>query len=113
MKTPAVDLMLRTLRLPSMLASYRRLAEQAAKEHWGYEQYLQALAEEESEEQAAKEHWGYEQYLQALAEEESEARKAPHRTSSQALESAGRQKPGHSEKGKASPSGQNAPSRTA
>ena len=54
MKTPAVDLMLRTLRLPSMLASYRRLAEQAAKEHWGYEQYLQALAEEESEARAKR-----------------------------------------------------------
>ena len=49
MKTPAVEIMLRSLRLPSMLGAYRRLAEQAAAEHWGYEQYLQALAEEESE----------------------------------------------------------------
>lgn len=49
MKTPAVEIMLRSLRLPTMLGSYRRLAEQAAAEHWGYEQYLLALAEEESE----------------------------------------------------------------
>ncbi len=49
MKTPALDIMLRSLRLPSILAAYRGFAEQAAREDWGYEQYLQALAEEESE----------------------------------------------------------------
>ena len=48
-QTPSVDVMLRSLRLPSMLAAYRRLADQAAQEHWSYEQYLQTLAEEESE----------------------------------------------------------------
>ncbi len=49
MKTPALDIMLRSLRLPSMLAAYRGLAEHAVREDWGYEQYLQALAETETE----------------------------------------------------------------
>jgi DNA replication protein DnaC len=49
MKAPALDILLRDLRLPAVLSSYRPLAERAATENWGYEQYLQALAEEESE----------------------------------------------------------------
>ena len=49
MKTPALDILLRSLRLPAVLSAYRQLAERAAAENWGYEQYLQALIEEETE----------------------------------------------------------------
>lgn len=49
MNTPALDILLRSLRLPTFLAAYRELAAKAAAESWGYEQYLQALAEEETE----------------------------------------------------------------
>lgn len=49
MNTPSVDIMLRSLRLPAMLSVYRELAGRAAAEHWGYEQYLHALLEEETE----------------------------------------------------------------
>jgi len=49
MSKPAMDIMLKNLRLPAMLATYRQLAGRAAAEHWGYEQYLQLLAEEEIE----------------------------------------------------------------
>ena len=49
MKTPALDILLRSLRLPAVLSAYRQLAERAAAENWGYEQYLQALVEEETE----------------------------------------------------------------
>ena len=47
MKKPSLNILLQSLRLPSMLNSYPTLAEKAASEHWGYEAFLQALAEEE------------------------------------------------------------------
>jgi DNA replication protein DnaC len=47
MKKPALNILLQSLRLPSMLNSYPALAEKAASEHWGYEAFLHALAEEE------------------------------------------------------------------
>ena len=49
MNAPALDILLRGLRLPAVLSAYRQMAERAATENWGYEQYLQALAEEETE----------------------------------------------------------------
>jgi DNA replication protein DnaC len=49
MSIPALDILLQSLRLPSMLSAYPQLAERASTEHWGYEQFLQALAEEEVE----------------------------------------------------------------
>ncbi len=54
MKTPAVDIMLRSLHLSAMLPAYRGTAGRAAAEHWGYEQYLQALLEEETEARAKR-----------------------------------------------------------
>lgn len=49
MNAPALDVLLRGLRLPAVLSAYRQMADRAATENWGYEQYLQALAEEETE----------------------------------------------------------------
>ncbi len=49
MSIPALDILLQSLRLPSMLSAYPQLAERASTEHWGYGQFLQALAEEEVE----------------------------------------------------------------
>lgn len=49
MSIPALNILLQNLRLPSMLSAYPHLAEKAAAEHWGYEEFLQALAEEEVE----------------------------------------------------------------
>ncbi len=49
MSTPALNILLQNLRLPSMLNAYPVLAAKAASEHWGYETFLQALAEEEVE----------------------------------------------------------------
>jgi len=49
MSTPALNILLQNLRLPSMLSAYPQLARKAASEHWGYEEFLQTLAEEEVE----------------------------------------------------------------
>ncbi len=54
MSAAALDLMLRALRLPSVLNEYRRMAERASSENWGYEEYLQALIEQESEERSKR-----------------------------------------------------------
>lgn len=49
-KTPALDMTLRLLRLPTVLSEYGNLAKTAAADNWSYEQYLQNLMELESEE---------------------------------------------------------------
>lgn len=47
MNTPALDLLLRTLKMPGIRAYYRELAIRAEQENWSYEQYLQQLIETE------------------------------------------------------------------
>lgn len=47
MTAPALDILLRTLKLPGIRAVYRDLAIRAEQEHWSYEQYLQQLVETE------------------------------------------------------------------
>jgi DNA replication protein DnaC len=49
MKNASLDIMLKTLNLTSALSIYRQLAGRAATESWSYEQYLQALVEDELE----------------------------------------------------------------
>ena len=48
MNPHSLDIMLRALRLPSILAGYRELAETATANNWSFEQYLQALLEVET-----------------------------------------------------------------
>lgn len=47
MTAPSLDIMLRALRLPSVLARYRDLASTATANNWGFEQYLHTLLEVE------------------------------------------------------------------
>lgn len=49
MNAPSLDIMLRALRLPSVLARYRELASTATANNWGFEQYLHTLLEVETE----------------------------------------------------------------
>jgi len=54
MNGPSVDIMLRTLRLPSVLAHYRDLAATATANNWGFEQYLGTLLEVETDARARR-----------------------------------------------------------
>lgn len=45
MNTHSLDMMLRQLRMPSMLREYRPLAKTGEQQQWSYEQYLRALLE--------------------------------------------------------------------
>lgn len=47
MNAPALDILLRTLKLPGFRDTYRDLAIRAEQEHWSFEQYLQQLVETE------------------------------------------------------------------
>lgn len=44
---PGLDVLLRTLKLPSFVSSHTAMAEAAEREGWGFERYLLALAEQE------------------------------------------------------------------
>lgn len=54
MNTESLPIMLRALRLPSVLANYRRLSETAASNNWSFEQYLHALLEVETEDRTRR-----------------------------------------------------------
>ncbi|MCK5804414.1 MAG: IS21-like element helper ATPase IstB [Lentisphaeria bacterium] len=54
MSTPSLQIMLRTLRLPSVLANYQGLAETAASNNWGFEQYLHTLLEVETQDRSRR-----------------------------------------------------------
>lgn len=62
MTAPALDVLLRTLKLPGFRDTYRELAIRAEQEHWSYEQYLQHLVETEI---AEREHRRLERNLRA------------------------------------------------
>jgi len=49
MNAPSLDIMLRVLRLPSVLARYREIAGTATANGWSFEQYLHTLLEIETE----------------------------------------------------------------
>jgi len=48
--TESLDMMLKTLRLPAFKRQHRDFARKAESEHWGFEYYLKALAELETDE---------------------------------------------------------------
>jgi len=54
MNASSLDMMLRTLRLPSVLAHYRDLAATATANNWGFEQYLATLLEVETDARARR-----------------------------------------------------------
>ena len=54
MNASSLQIMLRTLHLPSVLANYRSLAATAAANSWGFEQYLHTLLELETEDRARR-----------------------------------------------------------
>lgn len=54
MTTASLDIMLRSLRLPSLLQHYERLAETGQASDWSYEQYLSALLEVEIEDRSGR-----------------------------------------------------------
>ena len=54
MNTSPLHIMLRALRLPSVLANYEALAATAASNNWGFEQYLRTLLEIETEDRARR-----------------------------------------------------------
>lgn len=54
MNAASVDIMLRSLRLPSVLAHYRDLAATATANNWGFEQYLGTLLEVETDARARR-----------------------------------------------------------
>jgi len=54
MNTASLSIMLRSLRLPSVLANYQQLATTAAANNWGFEQYLHTLLEIETDERAQR-----------------------------------------------------------
>jgi len=54
MNTASLSIMLRSLRLPSVLADYQQLATTAAANNWRFVQYLHTLLEIETEERAQR-----------------------------------------------------------
>ena len=54
MNTSSLPIMLRALRLPSVLANYEAVAATAASNNWGFEQYLHTLLEVETEDRARR-----------------------------------------------------------
>lgn len=52
MTAPALDLMLKTLKLPGVRGCYRDYAIRGEKENWSYEQFLQQLVQTEIEERS-------------------------------------------------------------
>ena len=52
--TPTLDIMLKSLRLPSMQKHYRFFSESAQSNNWSYEQYLQSLLELEIDDRAKR-----------------------------------------------------------
>jgi len=54
MNASSLQIMLRALRLPSVLANYQALAETAASNNWGFEQYLHTLLEVETGDRARR-----------------------------------------------------------
>ena len=54
MNPHSLHIMLRALRLPSVSAQYRELADTAAANNWGFEQYLYTLLEIETEDRAKR-----------------------------------------------------------
>ncbi len=54
MNASSLQIMLRTLRLPSVLANYQELAATAAANNWGFEQYLHTLLEVETDDRVRR-----------------------------------------------------------
>ncbi|MCK5806154.1 MAG: IS21-like element helper ATPase IstB [Lentisphaeria bacterium] len=54
MNASSLQIMLRALRLPSVLANYQALAVTAASNNWGFDQYLHTLLEVETEDRARR-----------------------------------------------------------
>jgi len=54
MNASSLQIMLRALRLPSVLANYQALAATAASNNWGFDQYLHTLLEVETEDRARR-----------------------------------------------------------
>ncbi len=54
MNIPSLQIMLRALHLPSILANYEALAATAASNNWGFDQYLHALVEVETEDRSRR-----------------------------------------------------------
>ncbi len=52
--TASVEILLRSLRLPSFVREWREVAEQAEREGWGFERYLYQLAEIEVEDRRVR-----------------------------------------------------------
>ena len=54
MNSSSLQIMLRALRLPSVLANYEAVAATAASNNWGFEQYLHTVLEIETEDRGRR-----------------------------------------------------------